>query len=71
VLHIEPGHPEVTIVGDLTRADHITLDTFDCIILTQTLQFIFDVRAAIRTLYQILKPLGVLLATFPGISQIS
>jgi SAM-dependent methyltransferase len=35
------------------------------------LQFIYDVRAAIRHLHRILKPSGVLLATFPGISQIS
>ncbi|HJZ80497.1 MAG TPA: hypothetical protein VKD91_09125, partial [Pyrinomonadaceae bacterium] len=41
------------------------------IILTQTLQFIYDYQAAISTLYRIVRPGGVLLATFPGISQIS
>jgi SAM-dependent methyltransferase len=71
VLHAVEGNPKATIVADLTCADHIPSDTFDCIIFTQTLQFIYDVRAAIRTLYRILKPGGVLLATFPGISQIS
>ena len=45
-------------------------DAFDCIIFTQTLHFIYDVRLAIQTLHRILKPGGVLLATFPGISQI-
>jgi ubiquinone/menaquinone biosynthesis C-methylase UbiE len=59
------------MVADLTCADHIPSDTFDCILLTQTLQFIYDVRAALKTLYRILKPAGILLATFPGISQIS
>ena len=38
--------------------------------LTQTLQYIYDLRAAAATLYRILKPSGVLLATCPGISQI-
>jgi SAM-dependent methyltransferase len=38
--------------------------------LTQTLQYIYDVPAALKTLYRILRPGGVLLATFPGISQI-
>jgi len=71
VLHVWNNNPKATIVADLTRADHIPSDAFDCIILTQTLQFIYDVRAAIKTLYRILKPSGVLLATFPGISQIS
>ena len=71
VLHVQGGNPKATIVADLTCADHIPSDTFDCIIFTQTLQFIYDVWAALRTLYRILKPGGVLLATFPGISQIS
>jgi len=69
VLHVVEGNPKATLVGDLTCADHIPSDTFDCVILTQTLQFIYDVRAAIGTLYRILKPGGVLLATIPGISQ--
>jgi len=71
VLHAAEGNTKATIVADLTCANHIPTDTFDCIIFTQTLQFIYDVRAALRTLYRILKSGGVLLATFPGISQIS
>jgi SAM-dependent methyltransferase len=72
VLHVTTGKPGATIVADLTRADDIIpSDTFDCIIFTQTLQFIYDTPAAIKTLYRILKPGGILLATVPGISQIS
>ncbi len=71
VLHRQEGNPNATVVGDLTQADYIQSDTFDCIILTQTLQLIYDARAAIQTLHRILKPTGVLLATFPGICQIS
>lgn len=70
VLHIVEGNPHATIVGDLTCAAHIPSDTFDCIILTQTLDLIYDVRAALRTVYRILKPGGVVLATVPGISPI-
>jgi|SoiMethySBSTD1v2_1073268.scaffolds.fasta_scaffold150455_3 SAM-dependent methyltransferase len=71
VLHVTPGHPRATITADLTCADHIRSETFDCVILTQTLQYIYEVRIALRTLYRILKPGGVILATFPGISQIA
>jgi SAM-dependent methyltransferase len=71
VLHVEEGNPKVTIVADLTCADNIPSDSFDCIICTQTLQFIYDLRVTIRTLYRILKPGGVLLVSIPGISQIS
>ncbi|MDP2660390.1 MAG: methyltransferase domain-containing protein, partial [Dehalococcoidia bacterium] len=64
VLHFQQGNPGATIVADLTCANHIPSESFDCIILTQTLQFIYDVRAALATLSRILKPGGVLLATF-------
>ena len=71
VLHRRDPSPPVTIVGDLTRADHIPSDIFDCVILTQTLQFIYDVPAALATVHRILKPGGIVLATFSGITPIS
>ncbi|MCQ3937016.1 MAG: hypothetical protein DPW18_08230 [Chloroflexi bacterium] len=71
ILHVAEGSPAATIVADLARANHIPSNRFDCIILTQTLHLIFNVQAAVETLCRILKPGGVLLATFPGISQIS
>jgi SAM-dependent methyltransferase len=71
VLHVREGDPKATIVADLASAVPIPSDSFDCIICTQTLQFIEDVQGAVRNLERILKPGGVLLATFPGISQIS
>ena len=70
VLHVNPTNPLATIVGDLADAPHIPDDTFDAIILTQTLQFIYDARAAVRTLHRILKPGGVLLLTAPGLSPV-
>jgi SAM-dependent methyltransferase len=71
VLHVEAGNPQATIVADLQRAPEIPSDTYDCIILTQTLQFIPDPAAAVAALHRILRPGGVLLATCSGISQIS
>lgn len=71
ILHVAEGYPKTTIVADLTQADHVPSDTFDCIICTQTLQLIYEAPKAIRTLHRLLKPGGVLLLTTPGISQIS
>jgi SAM-dependent methyltransferase len=71
ILMAKEGNPEATIVGDLANAPHIPSDSFDCAIVTQTLQFVYDVRAALATLHRILAPGGVLLATVPGITKIS
>lgn len=71
VLHITADNPLATIVADLADAPQIADERFDSIVLTQTLQLIFDPPAALRTLYRILKPGGVLLVTVPGISPVA
>ncbi|GEO11381.1 methyltransferase domain-containing protein [Segetibacter aerophilus] len=69
---LDQDHPDSTptIIADLANADHIPTDKFDCIIVIQTLQFIYDVHAAVRTLHRILKPGGVVLASLPSLSPI-
>ncbi len=69
VLHVRPGHPQATFVDDLARGATLPSDAFDCIVLTQTLQLVYDLGAAVRTLHRILAPGGVVLATVPGITQ--
>ncbi len=71
VLYVKEGFPDATIVGDLATGRNIPEEAFDCIILTQVFPFIFDLPAAIAQTHRALRPGGVLLATLPGISQIS
>lgn len=71
ILHATGAEGACTIVGDLTHLDAVADNTYDCIILTQVLQFICDMPRAVREIYRILKPGGVCLATFTCISQIS
>lgn len=70
ILNYEPS-PLCTIVGDLSTGENIPSEKFDCIILTQTLQFIYDVDSALKNAYNALKPGGTILLTASGISQIS
>jgi hypothetical protein len=70
VLDIDPGNTLATIKADLARADEIPDATFDCFILTQTLQLIYDVHSAVRHAHRILKQSGALLATVPTLSPI-
>lgn len=71
VLNVRPGAPETTIVGDLAKGEGLPQSAFDCIVLTQVLHLVYDVNAAIGSCHAALRSGGVLLATFPGISQIS
>lgn len=72
ILQYEEGeHPRATFTGDLTDAPSIPSDIFDCVILTQTLQLVFDVRSALATVHRILKPGGVVLLTAPGVTQVN
>ena len=71
VLDIDAANPEATIVADLARAPSIAAETFDCVILTQTLGLIFDAQAAVREVHRILKPGGVVLCTVPASGRIS
>ncbi|MGQ3685780.1 MAG: glycosyltransferase family 2 protein [Candidatus Loosdrechtia sp.] len=52
-----------------SNADHVPSDAYDCIIVPQELQAIYEIKDALVTLHRILKPGGVLLATLPGISK--
>jgi SAM-dependent methyltransferase len=70
VLHVHEGNPRATIVGDLTDPAVLPANAFDCIVLTQTLHLIYDVRLAVSRLYRALAPGGVVLVTAPGISQV-
>lgn len=70
ILHIDGTNPKATFVGDLSDAPHLPADSFDCIILTQTLHLIYNYKGALENCYRILKPGGALLLTVPGISHI-
>ncbi|OKO68122.1 hypothetical protein AC630_39300 [Bradyrhizobium sp. AS23.2] len=70
VLDVNPANPHATIVADLNAAGNLPGNAFDCIIITQTLQYVFDVASAIEELHRSLKPGGALLATVPGITPI-
>jgi hypothetical protein len=71
VLYARTGLPDATIVGDLTTGEGIPREAYDCLIVTQTLPFIYDVAAAVRGIRDALTHGGVALVTVPGISQVS
>jgi SAM-dependent methyltransferase len=71
VLHATADNPEATIVGSLEDKGVVLSVTYDCIILTQVLQFIRNPFLALTNCHDALKPGGSVLITVAGISQIS
>ena len=70
VIDVWPANPSATIVADLASADSVPSETFDCFILVQTLQYIYDVRSAVRHVHRIMRPDGVVLCTLPAVSRV-
>lgn len=70
VLHVDVTNPLATIIGDISVPGTLPEGAFDCVILTQTLHLIFDMRGALAELAGALKPGGTLLVTVPGISPV-
>ena len=70
VLDVSPNNPVATVIGDLTDPTGLEPEAYDCVICTQTLLLIYDVREAVRTLATIVKPGGTVLVTLPGVSRI-
>ena len=70
VLDIDGSNPMATVVADLAAAEAVPSEAFDCFLLTETLQYIFDLDRAISHAWRILKPGGVLLVTAPALSPL-
>ena len=70
VLDVDAANPRATYVTDLATGDALPSGAFDCFVLTQTLQLIYDLRSALANARRVLRPGGVLLATMPVTSRV-
>lgn len=71
VLDPDPANPAATIEANLVTGMGVPVARFDAAILTQVLHVLPDMGAALQCIHAALKPAGVLLASLPGISQVS
>lgn len=69
ILDVREDNEQATFIANLADAPHVPDDAFDCVLVTQVLSWIYDVRAGFRTAHRILAPDGVLLATTPGLAR--
>lgn len=71
ILHVDASNLRATYVDDLAIGSALPSNAFDCVVLTETLQFVYDFHGAVKTLYRILAPGGVALVTAPGIRPLA
>jgi SAM-dependent methyltransferase len=64
-LDLTAHSPEITVVADLSRADHVPSGAYDCFVNQFSMHVIFDVEAALYHSVRVLKPGGALLVNFP------
>jgi len=70
VLHVSREVPGATLIGDMAEPGVLPASAFDCMVLTQTLHLIYDMRSALARVHEALRPGGVVLLTVPGITQL-
>jgi glycosyltransferase involved in cell wall biosynthesis len=71
VLDVDPANKCATIVADLSCAEDVPSHSFDCFILTQVLNVIWDAQSALAHAFRILRPGGVLLCTVAAVDRVS
>lgn len=63
-IDVSAHSPEITVVADLSRADNVPSDRYDCFINQFTMHLIYDAQAALYHSIRVLKPGGILLINF-------
>lgn len=69
VLDVDADNPHATLVADLDVPGVLPRETYDCVLLTQTLQFL-NPAVALPTLYQSLLPGGVMIVTTSALTRL-
>ena len=69
VSHVK-GWGKNSILCNFETGEGVIENSVDCLICTQTLQYIFDLHSAIKNIYKMLKSGGTALITVPGIKPL-
>jgi len=71
VVDIDASNPRATLIADLEDVGSLSGDSYDCIILTQTLHLLRRPDQCIDNCFRSLRARGVLLATASSVSRVS
>jgi Methyltransferase domain len=66
-IDLAPHSADVKIVADLTKADEVESEAFDCFVNQFTMHLIYDLQSALYHSVRILRTGGTLLVNFPSV----
>lgn len=70
VVDVNRENKEANIISDIRNLKEIADNTYDCFIITQVLQYVDDLDAAVRESHRVIKPGGCLLVTAPTLGKL-
>lgn len=70
ILDIDPANPSATLVADLGEPKSLPERRFDCVVLTQVLEYVQDVDVALANVARALAPGGTAFVTVPTLQGI-
>lgn len=68
IIDVDAGNPAATLVADLGTPGCLPEASFDCLIVTQVLQYVPALEVAVRELVRALRPGGSLLLAVPALT---
>jgi GT2 family glycosyltransferase/SAM-dependent methyltransferase len=70
VLDVASQNADANLIADLSVPGALPRAAFDCVLLTQTMQFVYDVNEVVRNVHTALRAGGVALVTVPCVSRV-
>jgi hypothetical protein len=70
ILDVDARNTAATVIADLADAERFPRERYDCVLLTQTLQYVYELGAAVTSVHGCLRSGGVCLATAPVVSRL-
>jgi hypothetical protein len=70
VLDLNIENPHATIVADVTKANTLRSNSFDCIVCVHVLHLVYEADLFTKELHRLLAPGGTLLLAVPGTAMI-
>jgi SAM-dependent methyltransferase len=68
VIDLDPVNRRATLIADLSQSASLPTHTFDCLVITQTLQYIPKPERALAICVEALRPGGSLLVAVPALA---